>query len=193
MDIGTYWGLFWQIMESCNFNQRGKKWEREINMVIFEEGKTLLNQNMGIRIKGAFTRSAPAKSFNLYARKEYGENSMNVPLFQDNYDIKNKLIKKYKSFSLRSVYDNERIRDEFVNKLIFGREYHSISDTKKCRLFINGEYWGLYIMTEKFTEEYINSHYNIPKDDVVLSREEEIEDKYKEEMNEYNNFMGIYS
>ena len=48
-------------------------------------------------------------------------------------------------------------------------------------------------MTEKFTEYYISSHYNIPKDEVVLSREGEIEDKYKEEMNEYNNFMDIYS
>ena len=58
-------------MESCNFNKRGKKRERGINMVIFEEGKTLLNQNKGMHIKGASTRSAAAKSFNLYARKEY--------------------------------------------------------------------------------------------------------------------------
>ena len=186
-------GLFWSIMESCNYSQRGEKSEREVNVAIFEKGNLLMHQNMGIRIKGASTRSAAGKSFNLYARDKYGKGSIKSALFSDNYDVNNKLIDKYKSFSLRSVYDDERIRDEFVSKIIFGREFQSISDTKKCIVFINGEYWGLYILMEKFSENYIENHFNIPKDDVVISKEGEIEDEYKNELNEYNNFMKAYS
>ena len=185
--------LFWKIMESCNYSQRGEKSEREVNIAIFEKGIISVHQNMGIRIKGASTRSAAGKSFNLYARDKYGKSSINTALFPDNYDEKNKLIDKYKSFSLRNVYDDERIRDEFVSKLIFKREYHSISDTKKCIVFINGEYWGLYIMMEKFSENYIENHYNIPKNDVILAKEGDIRDESNKELKEYINFMKTYS
>ncbi len=185
--------LFWQIMESCNYSQRGKKSEREVNIAIFEKGTISLHQNMGLRIKGASTRSAAGKSFNIYARDEYGKGSINTALFSDNYNVENKLINKYKSFSLRSVYDDERIRDEFVSKILFGREYQSISDTKKCILFINGEYWGLYIMMEKFSENYFENHFNVPKNDVVLAKEGEIEASTNKELVEYTNFMKTYS
>ena len=185
--------LFWSIMESCNYSKRGKKSEREVNIEIFEKGTMTVHQNMGIRIKGASTRSAAGKSFNLYARDKYGKGSIKSALFSDNYDVNNKLIDKYKSFSLRSVYDNERIRDEFVSKILFRRDYQSISDTKKCIVFINGEYWGLYIMMEKFSENYIENHYNIPKEDVVLAKGGEMVEEYKKELTEYNNFMETYS
>ena len=185
--------LYWKIMESCNYSQKGQKWEKEINLAIFEKGKILFQQNMGIRIKGASTRSAAGKSFNIYAKKKYGKENIKSPLFDDNYDINNNLINKYKSFSLRSVYDDERMRDEFVSKLLFGREYHSISDTKKCILFINGEYWGFYVLMEKFDEDYIENHFNIPSDDVIFSKEGEIDESNEKEINEYNNFMNEYS
>ena len=187
--------LFWEIMESCNYSQRGEKSEREINIAIFEKGIISLHQNMGIRIKGASTRSAAGKSFNLYARDKYGKGSIQSPLFSDNFNVENKLINKYKSFSLRSVYDDERIRDEFASKILFGREHHSISDTKKCIVFINGEYWGLYILMEKFSEHYFENHFNIPKDDVILSKEGDIEDNNdnNKELEEYTNFIMSYS
>jgi hypothetical protein len=30
-------------------------------------------------------------------------------------------------------------------------------------VFLNGEYWGMYVISEKFTADFIESHYNIPK------------------------------
>ena len=103
--------LYWKITEFCNYSQKGKKWEREANIEIFENGNLLVQQNMGLRIKGASTRSAAGKSFNLYAREKYGKDSVKSSLFLDNYDINNKLINKYKSITLRSVYNDERIRN----------------------------------------------------------------------------------
>ena len=51
----------------------GKEWEREASITIFEKGKFIANQNMGIRIKGDSTRNSAGKSFNLYGRKQYGK------------------------------------------------------------------------------------------------------------------------
>ena len=48
---------------------RGVEWEREGSVTIFEKGTILLEQTLGIRIKGSSTRNTPAKSFNLIAKK----------------------------------------------------------------------------------------------------------------------------
>lgn len=57
----------------CNYFMHGKEWEREASITIFEKGKVLVSQNMGIRIKGDSTRNNPGKSFNLYGREKYGK------------------------------------------------------------------------------------------------------------------------
>ena len=181
------WQKFWEINEECNYSKRGQEWERESSVSIFENGKTIVNQNMGLRIKGSSTRSAAGKSFNLYARKKYGKEYIEYPLFPNNYNIDNEIIDKYKSITLRSVYSDERIRDEVVSKIIYGSKYDAISDTKKCIVFINGEYWGFYIIIERFNEEYFQSHYKIPKNDVSVYREGDAHN-----MKEYMNFMETY-
>ena len=122
LDESEFWIKIWKVLEECNYSQRGQEWEKESNVVIFENGKVLLHQNLGLRIKGNSTRSAAGKSFNLYARKKYGQEYIKTPLFPNNYDIDNKIIDKYKSISLRSVYSDERIRDEFANKILFGSD-----------------------------------------------------------------------
>jgi len=57
----------------ANYKMQGRDWERESFVTIFEKGEIILQQNLGIRIKGTATRKSPGKSFNLYARKEYGK------------------------------------------------------------------------------------------------------------------------
>lgn len=54
----------WDKEGKCNYFMRGKEWEREAFVTIFEKGEKILQQNMGIRIKGASTRNNPGKSFN---------------------------------------------------------------------------------------------------------------------------------
>ncbi len=71
---------------------KGKEWEREAFVTIFEKGEKIVQQQMGIRIKGASTRTNPGKSFNLYAREKYGKSTIEAELFDDNYDIKGNLI-----------------------------------------------------------------------------------------------------
>jgi len=73
--------LFWKITEYCNYNKKGKEWEKEANIAIFEKGTLLVHQNLGIRIKGASTRSAAGKSFNLFSKDKYGKDHIKSTLF----------------------------------------------------------------------------------------------------------------
>jgi hypothetical protein len=133
------------------------------------------------------------KSFNVYAKKRFGKKQIKSVLFEDNYDKFGKLIEKYKSIALRNVFAEERIKDEFANKLLFGREHQVIADTRKCILFLNGEYWGFYIMLEKFSESYIQSHYGVPKESVTIIKEGKLSEGEESELTLYNNFMNEYS
>ena len=186
-------GNMFQLMYESNFYKKGPEWQKETNMAIFENGKLSLQQNVGIKIRGFSTKMQAGKSFNVYAKKRFGKKTIKSVLFEDNFDKDHKLIKKYKSIALRNVFAEERIKDEFANKLLFGREHQLISDTRKCMLFLNGEYWGFYIMLEKFSENYIQSHFDLPKEGVTLMKEGELSSGEESEMTLYNNFFNEYS
>ena len=95
----------------ANFYMRGSDWEREALLTIFDKGEVVVHQNVGIRIKGNYSRIVPQKSFNIYAKKKYGKSTIETNLLEDNYDINGNLITSYERLSIRGVYDNSRIRD----------------------------------------------------------------------------------
>ena len=192
LDPNDFSGLM-QLMLESNCFKEGEEWEKLTNMAIFENGKVSVQQNVGIKIRGFSTRMQAGKSFNIYSKKRFGENSIKYAIFPDNYNVNHDLIEEYKSFALRNVFSEERIKDELANKLLYGREYQSISTTKKCVLFLNGEYWGFYIMIEKFSENYIASHFDVPKERVSLIKEGELSNGEEYELALYNNFFYEYS
>ena len=193
MDPNDFMAMF-QLMYASNFYKEGPEWEKKTNMAIFENGKIVLQQNVGIRIRGFSTKMQAGKSFNVYAKKRFGEKSIKNTLFKENYDAKHRLITKYKSIGLRNIFQEERIKDEIGNILLYGREYfQAISDTRKSILFLNGEYWGFYIIIEKFSESYFESHYDIPKEGVTLIKEGELSNGEESELSLYNDFFNEYS
>ena len=48
-----------------NFYMKGSDWEREALFTMFEKGEVVVQQNVGIRIKGNYSRIVPQKSFNM--------------------------------------------------------------------------------------------------------------------------------
>ena len=183
----------WRMQQFSNFNMKGKEWEREAFVTIFEKGEINVQQNMGIRIKGAYTRNNPGKSFNLYAKEKYGKSKIKTDLLKDNYDINGKLITSYKSLSLRNIYDEGRLRDEFGRDLFYMREGLTSTNMKNAVLFLDGEYWGFYLIQEKIDNDFISKNYLIPSDNVVLVKANDIEDGPEEEFLNFNYFCGNYS
>lgn len=183
----------WDKDYITNYYSRGREWEREADIAIFENGKNIVKQSVGIRIKGASTRNNSQKSFNIYARGDYGASKIEYPLLENNYSINGKLIKKYDSICLRSTPDEVRLRDGFAQKLIHDRESLTTQDMKQCAVFLNGEYWGQYEMTEKFSDYFIQSNYNIPKENVAMVKNGELEEGPESEKDNLYGFMYNYA
>ena len=155
----------------CNYFMTGKEWEREASITIFDKGKVIVNQNMGIRIKGDSTRNSPGKSFNVYSRKEYGKKKIDAELLKNNFDIDGNIIQKYKTFALRGVYEPGRLKDKFGRDLFSSTKFLTMEDSEIAILFLNGEYWGAYLLIEKVDKSFIETNYLIPSDNVTMIKE----------------------
>ena len=172
----------------CNYFMSGKEWEREASITIFEKGKLIVNQNMGIRIKGDSTRNSPGKSFNVYGRKEYGKKKVDAELLKNNFDINGNLIKKYKTFALRGVYEPGRIKDKFARDLFNSATYLTMEDSEMAILFLNGEYWGAYLLIEKVDNNFIESNYLIPSENISMIKEAKTVEGPQEITDEFHSF-----
>lgn len=143
-----------------NYKQSGISSERPANIIIMDSnGSTILNQNIGIRIRGNATRVLSQKSFSLFARELYGEKNFEADVFGNNY--------QYDKMLLFSDRDFTKIRHELHNELLQGREV-GLQKFERCNVFLNGEYWGLYSLAEAYSEEYIENYYGVPRDEVII-------------------------
>ena len=150
-----------KLRKYCNtFKGKGRDWERKIHMDFFSEKKHDLAfaQEAGIRLHGNQSRvTQPHKSFNLYARKEYGSKTFLEPLYDDGL-LQNRV----------TLMRGDDVRNYFLSETMNNRTMK----TQKYRLaqvFLDGEYWGIYAIQEKYhSKEYMKSRYNLDKEDYIL-------------------------
>lgn len=164
----------------ANYTQRGKEWERPVTVTFLPgDGAKGFTQDMGLRIKGDASRLYPQKSLRLIAREEYGAKNIKYPIFPDNLrQADGKVVEKYKSFTLRNGgndCDYAKIRDPYITRLAAGMNLDSAA-SMPCIAFINGEYWGLYTLTEEITANSIQYHYDIDSANVIIVKCGEVED-----------------
>ncbi len=167
----------WDTDNTANFFSKGREWERPVSFTVFENGEMAHSQDMGIRIKGASTRNSAQKSFNLYARSDYGESKFEYPILEDNIsEVTGKNIKKYDSISLRNTSWHDRLNDTVAQPLLTDRNAVSTQNMKPCVVFLDGEFWGFYQIIEKYSDYYIQSHYNVEKEYVAMIKNSELEE-----------------
>ena len=156
-------GNQWNLYEASNAFYTGKEWEREGTITYFDENHDAqFTQNVGLRIAGASTRGTPQKSFKLYGRSVY-DTQVEFPYeFFDNTT--------YSSIKLRNGGSNNaamKMLDAFVESLVEDRAV-AIQRAKPVVLFLNGEYWGLYNIRERYTAEYVQNYYGVDKNNVWI-------------------------
>lgn len=169
-----------------NYTQSGKTWERTADMIYIDSAteEILFEAPVGLRLHGGASRMYGQKSFNIYFREEYGLKNLKYPLIPGDVDAEGKQIKKYKSTMLRNGGNDteySKIRDLFIQNQVADRNY-SIQATAPCVLFLNGEYWGLYNLTEKYSENSIEENYGVEKDDVMIFKEGELDEGKDEDV-----------
>ena len=148
-----------------NYHNRGELWERDVHITFIKDsGQIGFETNAGIRMRGYGSTCFPQKSFNIYFRNEYGINKTSYPIFN------NTEVEYHKRFILRNS-GNDVIYSHFKDAML--HEVMSTMDLEKqdfqpSIIFINGEYWGIYNLREKYDRHYFKYKYNIPEDSINL-------------------------
>ena len=159
----------------ANYKQKGMDWERECHIDFFEcspdETVSVISQDCGIRIQGNYSRSDLQKGFRLFARTEYGDKRFRYPVFGEDAVRQNgEVIDTFKSIVLRAGGNcafSSKFNDTYWQALTKNYNY-ATKASRPCVVYLNGEYWGLYVLEEDFSNEYFEDHYDVPKENVVV-------------------------
>jgi hypothetical protein len=170
-------GNFWQ------------DWERSGNFTYFERnGNLAFNENAGFQIHGNYSRSRPRKSLRMIFNNVYGNSWLEYPVFEG------KPIDRYKRLILRNAgndWGNSLIRDGLAQILAkdFDLETQYFLPTI---LFINGEYWGIHNLRDRYNAHYFETKYGILENELTsLENNGTFKDGNPAGANHYQNLINF--
>jgi hypothetical protein len=173
--------LGWPFLPA-NYGQRGRDWERpaiddlERSIVLhwFEPGGELSYvTNVGLRTHGGATRSLAMKSLRLYARTDYGNRSFGYPFFGDAApDTHRRLLLRNAGNDCVCANPIEasprtHMADDFLQSLVHDLRFETQA-SRPVALFIDGEYWGLQWLKERYDEDYLATHHGVDPSEAVI-------------------------
>lgn len=141
----------------ANYWNSGSSSEVPINFIYLDNERSVINQTLGIRINGNGSRNLKNRSHRIYAKSNYGNKNLSYDFFK-NYNIN-----KFKRLILRnSGQDTGRtlFRDAFAQKLNESLNFDT-QNYQPVISFINGEYYGIYNLRERYDEKYFEEVYGI--------------------------------
>ncbi len=149
-----------------NYKESGVDWERHVNVQYFEDDGTLgFDQDLGVRIHGGGGRHSTIKNLRLYARDEYGNEDVKYDFFDDKEN------QTFKRLMLRGPGHRPDCapRDDLADLLLQNQDM-DLQHVRHVIVFINGEYWGLHTIKERFDQKYLELKYGKDDDDYVMMR-----------------------
>lgn len=155
-----------EALSPANYHRRGEEAEREAHFTFFGRGNDRidLEQNIGVRIHGFTGRIYPQKTLRLYARGSYGDSNFDFPFFGETGP------NRHRRLLLRNSgqdYNSTFLRDAVAQTLV----RHMRFDTQLYQplvLFINGEYWGIHNLRERYDRHYLELEYGVNPDNIDL-------------------------
>ncbi|MBS4014314.1 MAG: CotH kinase family protein [Bacteroidetes bacterium] len=172
-----------------NYFQDGDLWERPVNITLFEkDGIKAFNEDVGIRLHGNTTKSRPRKSLRVSSRSEYGSSWINYQLFPD------KDVNMFKRFILRNSgndWDWAIFRDAFIQYLAKDLNVET-QYYKPAIVFINGEYWGIHNIRDRYDDNYLFAKYGIEEFDMtIMENNSEFKDGNPDGASHYTNMLDF--
>ncbi|HIP36618.1 MAG TPA: T9SS type A sorting domain-containing protein [Crocinitomix sp.] len=149
-----------------NYSQKDVSWERIMNFDLIENGISVYQQDVRVRIHGGGSRHSCKKNLRMYG--EYDEkNNFTYPFFDDVE------IKKYKRIILRSGGHTPNCfpRDDLAGLIVDGLNIDK-QHFKHVIVFINGEYWGIHSIKERMDDYFLQNLYGIDDDSLTILDQE---------------------
>lgn len=160
--------------DNPNFKNKGREWERNCHIDFFETNGTdtslKLAQDCGIRIQGNYSRGNVQKSFRFYAREDYGVKNFKYPFFPSLKNAQGETMDKFKTLVVRDGGNdifNYKYKDIFMQSFLNGQQSEALTG-RPCVVYLDGEYWGYYILQDDFTDNYLQEKRGVVKENVVI-------------------------
>ncbi|HAT98570.1 MAG TPA: hypothetical protein DCS50_05670 [Acidaminococcaceae bacterium] len=176
---------WWNV--ETNSTQRGQKWERPCQIQFYQPKNALpdLEMEAGIRIRGGMSRRQNQKSFTLYFRKPYGTDLLRYKLFDK--------AGEYETFALRDGGNDAeflKYKDIFLQDLGRGGKF-TVLDSRPAVLFLNGEYWGVYLLNEILSGKTLHTRFSVDEKNVVAIKESEVQVGAAEDIKYYKELQSF--
>lgn len=148
----------------ANYHLRGEAAERSVYVEVFETDRScILSENAGIRIQGGYSRGYLPRSLGIYSRMAYSGSDY----FQSR-ELFGEGLNPHKFVLYSGGQDNLfKINDYLVHNLAADLDFATM-DFYPCVVFLDGEFWGIYHMTEHYNGKYLLDHYGVPENDVII-------------------------
>lgn len=146
-------------------------WERPVNVEFFEtSGKLVINQEALVSINGgSVSRTRPMQSLRLNADPRFSRKDFHYSFFPD------KRVRHFNMLVLRNSsgdFNKTHFRDGCLHELMIGVLDIDLLCYRPCVVFINGNYWGIHNLREKFSKHYLEENYTINEDNIDLLEED---------------------
>ena len=152
----------WAIWAEANYRKRGDLWRRTADITFWNSEKELiLSGTYGISIQGAGSRAWLPRNLNIYETDIYDRSELDGLKLGFGYDVD--------SLNLFAGSQDSmiKIKDYLVNYLTSDLAFSTRSYIP-YELFLDGEYWGTYFLSEKYSELYFEKNYDVIGNDVVM-------------------------
>ena len=148
-------------------------WERPASVELIDPAGNPEDEfqiDIGLRLRGAYSRSVdnPKHSFRFFFRSANGDRDLDFPLFDNEGPSSFKKVdlrtaQNY-SWSFQRHSKNTFVRDVFSRdtQRDMGMPY---TRSRYYHLFLNGQYWGLYMTQERGDNDWAETHFGGDSDD----------------------------
>ena len=146
-------------------NNTYDNYEYEGVITLIEDGEEKFSVPVGFRLHGNDSRRGAKQNFQLRFRSEYGASKLQYPVFDD------RDIQEYDSLLLKGGSEDYQycmMRDELLTGIAGTNTYLYTQAMKPVVLYLGGQYWGVYYLRERFSDEYVASHMNVSAESVDL-------------------------
>ncbi|PCJ24324.1 MAG: hypothetical protein COA97_09995 [Flavobacteriales bacterium] len=140
-------------------------WEKPAHIEYFDRNKNLgFDMDIGLKIHGNYSKSFPQKSFRILAKDDYNESWIDYNLFPEKT-----YLNRLKNFNIRNAgidYNTVHFRDAYMQRIVKDLKLDYMA-YEPCVLFLNGQYWGVYGMRERQSDDYMYENHSELKEGTI--------------------------
>lgn len=154
-------------------SNRSHDWERPVSVELIDPEKGAsggFQADAGLQLRGAFSRSVdnPKHSLRLFFRSSRGEGALNFPLFGGEGASEFSKIDLRTEQNYSWAFQNDD-RNTFLRE-VFSRDSQRdmgmpYTRSRYYHLYINGQYWGLYMTQERGEADWASTYLGGDSDD----------------------------